>query len=203
MQLSELGDSAADGDAQEGRSLGCWKFYCPAPSARKLNQKGQTSMVPLLGAPVTNIPSEGPSSTWTCPVHKRTQHEESSIIHVYLRSRSWFHTDLLFWRNFLVAQTVKNLPAMQKNQVQSLGWEDPLEKEMAPHSSILAWKIPWMEETGRLQSMGSQRHDWSDLAFIFLILSQKLCLEILNPTCLYYGTLPSKFRLMTSGLPWW
>ena len=60
-----------------------------------------------------------------------------------------------------MAQTVKNLPAMQKNQVQSLGWEDPLEKEMAPHSSILAWKIPWMEETGRLQSMGSQRvgHD--------------------------------------------
>ena len=74
MQLSELGDSVADGDAEKGRSLGCWKFYCPDPSARKLNQKGQTSMVPLLGAPATNIPSEGPSSTWTCPVHKRTQH---------------------------------------------------------------------------------------------------------------------------------
>ena len=60
-----------------------------------------------------------------------------------------------------MAQTVKNLPAMQENQVRSLGREDPLEKEMATHSSILAWKIPWTEETGRLQSMGSQRvgHD--------------------------------------------
>ena len=56
---------------------------------------------------------------------------------------------------------VKSLPAMQKTQVRSLGREDPLEKEMETHSSILAWKIPWMEESGRLQSMGSQRvrHD--------------------------------------------
>ena len=61
----------------------------------------------------------------------------------------------------LVAQTVKRLPTMQETGVQSLGWEDLLEKEMATHSSILAWKIPWMEEPGRLQSMGSQRvgHD--------------------------------------------
>ena len=61
----------------------------------------------------------------------------------------------------LVAQKVKNLPAMQETQVQSLGREDPLEKGMATHSSILAWRIPWTEETGRLQSMGSQkvRHD--------------------------------------------
>ena len=61
----------------------------------------------------------------------------------------------------LVAQLVKNLPAIQETRVQSLGWEDPLEKEMAAHSSSLAWKIPWMEEPGRLQSMGSLRvgHD--------------------------------------------
>ena len=52
---------------------------------------------------------------------------------------------------------VKNLPAMQETWVRSLGWEDPLEKEMAAHSSILAWKTPWMEEPGRLQSIGSQR----------------------------------------------
>ena len=52
---------------------------------------------------------------------------------------------------------VKNLPAMKKTQDRSLGWEDPLEKAMAPHSSTLAWKIPWTEELGRLQSMGSQR----------------------------------------------
>ena len=61
----------------------------------------------------------------------------------------------------LVAQSVKNLPAAQETWVQSLGWEDPLEKEMATHSSILAWKISWTEEPGGLQSMGSQRvgHD--------------------------------------------
>ena len=57
----------------------------------------------------------------------------------------------------LVAQTVKNLPAMRETQVQSLGCEDPLEKEMATHSSTLAWKIPWTEEPGRLQSLQSQR----------------------------------------------
>ena len=57
----------------------------------------------------------------------------------------------------LVAQLVKNLPAMWETWVQSLSWEDPLEKEMAIHSSILAWKIPWTEEPGGLQSTGSQR----------------------------------------------
>ena len=56
-----------------------------------------------------------------------------------------------------MAQTVKHLPTMLESQVQSLGWEVPLEKEIAPHSSILAWRIPWMEEPGRLQSTGLQR----------------------------------------------
>ena len=56
-----------------------------------------------------------------------------------------------------MAQMVKNLPAMQETQVRFLDWEDPLEKEMATHSSILAWKTPWTEEPGGLQSMGSQR----------------------------------------------
>ena len=61
----------------------------------------------------------------------------------------------------MVVQRLKRLPAMWETWVRSLGREDPLEKEMAPHSSILAWKIPWTEEPGRLQSMGSQRvrHD--------------------------------------------
>ena len=63
----------------------------------------------------------------------------------------------LVTRTSLVAQMVKCLPAMRETRVQSLGWGDLLEKEMATHSSILAWKIPWMEEPGRLQSMGSQR----------------------------------------------
>ena len=56
----------------------------------------------------------------------------------------------------LVMQMVKNLPAMQETWVRSLGWEDPLEKEMATHFSILAWRIPCTEELGRLQSMGLQ-----------------------------------------------
>ena len=58
----------------------------------------------------------------------------------------------------LVTQLVKNLPAMRETWVQFLGWEDPLEKEMATHSSILAWKIPWTEEPVGLQSTGSQRY---------------------------------------------
>ena len=65
-------------------------------------------------------------------------------------------------RMMLMAQGVKKPPAMQETQVQSLGWEDPQEEEMATHSSILSWKISWTEEPGGLQSMGSQRvrHDW-------------------------------------------
>ena len=59
----------------------------------------------------------------------------------------------IYWA-YLVAQRLKCLPAIQETWVQSLGWEDPLEKEMATHSSILAWRIPWMEEPGGLQSMG-------------------------------------------------
>ena len=60
-----------------------------------------------------------------------------------------------------MAQLVKSLPAMQETWVQFLGWEDPLEKEMATHSSIVVWEIPWIEEPGRLQSLGLQRvgHD--------------------------------------------
>ena len=61
----------------------------------------------------------------------------------------------------LIAQWGKNMSEIQQTQVQFLGWEDPLEKEMATHSSSLAWRIPWMEEPGGLQSVGSQRvrHD--------------------------------------------
>ena len=58
-----------------------------------------------------------------------------------------------------VVQTVKNLPAMQETQVQSLGWEDPLEKGIATHSSILVWRIPWTEEPGGFQGLQRVRHD--------------------------------------------
>ena len=68
---------------------------------------------------------------------------------------------LILIMDFSGGAVVKNLPAMQETWVQSLGWEDPLEKEVATHSSTLAWRIPWREEPGRLQSMGLQRvgHD--------------------------------------------
>ena len=66
---------------------------------------------------------------------------------------------------------VKRLPTMQETWVQSLGWEDLLEKEMATHSSILVWKIPWTEEPGRLLSMGLQsRTRLSDFTFTFMII---------------------------------
>ena len=76
----------------------------------------------------------------------------STVLLVPIFSKKWAS---------LVAQMVKCLPAVWETQVRSLVWEDPLEKEMATHSSTLAWKIPWTVEPGRLQSMGSQRvrHD--------------------------------------------
>ena len=69
--------------------------------------------------------------------------------------------DMGLFDPWVVAQTVKHLPAMWETQVRSLGWEDPLEQEIAIYSSFLAWKIPWMEERGGLQSMRLQRvgHD--------------------------------------------
>ena len=77
---------------------------------------------------------------------------------------------IIFFRTCLVAQMVKCLPMMWETWVRSLScWQDPLEKEMATHSSTLAWKIPWMEEPGRLQSTGLQRvrHDWATSLSLF------------------------------------
>ena len=71
----------------------------------------------------------------------------------------WWWLSILVLPPALIAQSVKTLPAMQETWVRFLGWEDPLEKEMASHSSILAWRIPWTEEPGRLQSIGSQESD--------------------------------------------
>ena len=88
------------------------------------------------------------------------------------------HRKSVLVATILVAQTVKHLPAMQQTRVQPLGLEDPLEKEVATHSSTLAWKIPWMEEPGDRQSMGSQRvgHNWlTSLSFFFVFFSYALC----------------------------
>ena len=89
------------------------------------------------------------SSISTVPVTLKAKNDRSAA----LFGQIFFNYFLMF--SSLVAQMVKLLPAMQETRVQSLGWGDPLEKEMATHSSILAWKIPWMEEPGRLQYMGS------------------------------------------------
>ena len=110
------------------------------------------------------------------------------LVQVYLRyiinfislmSEKWtiFNPFRHLWAS-LVAQTVKNLPAMQETGVWSLGQEDPLEKEMATHSSVLAWRISWTEKPGRLQSMGSQRvrHDWVTNAFMFTFKPHHTCI---------------------------
>ena len=88
----------------------------------------------------------------------------------YFLKRSSGALSLQFPQTSLVAQTVKRLSTMQETRVQSLGWEDPLEKEMATHSSTVAWKIPWTEEPGKLQPMGSQRvgHDWATSLTLYI-----------------------------------
>ena len=81
-----------------------------------------------------------------------------------------WHGYKIYWAS-VIAQSVKNPPAMQETQIRSLSWEDPLEKKMATHSRILAWRIPWTEEPGGLQSIGSRRvrHGWAELVTLSLL----------------------------------
>ena len=89
--------------------------------------------------------------------------KDAAVVPQYLTHSGFMMRFFLLLLASLVAQTIKHLPAMWETHARSLGWEDPLEKEMAIHSSILAWKIPGIEEPGRLQSMWSQRvkHDYA------------------------------------------
>ena len=94
-----------------------------------------------------------------------------------------------YWAS-LVVQMVKHLPTVQETQVRSLGWEDPLEKEIATYSSTPDWKVPWMKEPGRLQSMGSQGvgHDWETSLFFHFhsnISSASPCSPLLKGLKLY------------------
>ena len=94
------------------------------------------------------------TSTCLSPVHAQRWARIGEVRQVEPKGLPWvsaFNRYLLY--EVLVAQMVQNLLAMQETWVQSLGWEDPLEKGMATHCSILAWRIPWTEEPGRLQSM--------------------------------------------------
>ena len=136
-----------------------------------------------------------PSPTWNLPLSQiySDKHKcvEMNMKTFYYNSRSFrwrvSFTQLVceIWKQLLnlktirlcstnislVAQTVKRLPTMWETWVPSLGREDPLERETATHSSTLAWKIPWMEEPGRLQSMGSRRvgHDWATSLSLYLL----------------------------------
>ena len=108
-------------------------------------------------------------------------------------------------RHFLlVAQRLKHLPAMWETWVQSLGWKDPLEKEMATHSSILAWRIPWMEEVGGLQSMGHKESDTTErfhctslhFTSLHFLLRRKVITNLDNILKSRDITLPTKVRLV-------
>ena len=113
----------------------------------------------------------------------------------------WF---IRCYRASLVAQMVKHLPAVRETQVWSLGEEDPMEKETATHSSILAWKIPWTEEPGRLPSMGSQRvrHDWAtSLSLtIWTFVGKVMSLLFNTPSRFVIAFLPRSKHLLISWL---
>ena len=103
-------------------------------------------------------------SPWVCtlsqsqPLHNR----RTSYLNVkeyLILAAIWMDLEIIITRASLVAQMVKNLPTMQETQVQPLGWEDPLEKGMATHSSSLAWRIAWIEEPGGLQSIGCEESE--------------------------------------------
>ena len=107
---------------------------------------------------------------WSMPIH--LGHDLVTEQQIHLGGLFFFKVNTNYYRASLVAQMVKNLPAMWETCVWSLSQEDPLEKGMATHSSILAWRIPWTEEPGELQSMVLQRvkHDWAPNTHYYRIL---------------------------------
>ena len=124
---------------------------------------------------VTSLSNQASHSRWASEKVGKALQQRNAIsywqsLHCLLNSTRplWFAAqgneceDVRLWTS-LVAQTVRRLPTMQETEVWSLGREDPLEREIATHSSTLAWKIPWTEEPGRLQSMALQRagYDWA------------------------------------------
>ena len=114
-----------------------------------------------------------------------------SKFHPFLSSQVLFVSHLSYCGASLVAQMVKNLPAMRETWVQFLDRKDPPEKRMATHSSILAWRIPWIEEPGGLQFMGSHRvgHDWMTY--------------ILSHTYTYFGVWHGEWNFPDQGLNYW
>ena len=120
---------------------------------------------------------------WQATVHGVTRVGHDWAVHACFKHCESLHTcNIQYYTSTisLVAQFVKNLPAVQETQVQFLGWEDPLEKEMAIHSSIVAWRIPWTEEPGGLQSMGFARVGHDLLAKLLLLLYFNLKMNKIN-----------------------
>ena len=156
----------------------------------------------LVAQSVKNLPAlqetRGQSLVWEDPLEKEIATHSSILARKIswavepggLQSMGWQRVGHdwvaeLNWTDFIfpasmVAQMVKSLPALQENGVRSLCWKDPLEKEIATHSSILAWKIPWTEEPGKLPSMGLQRvrQDWATSHSSFLLISYLRLLQI-------------------------
>ena len=131
--------------------------------------------------------------------HWNIQRRITNDHHVYIISE--YYSSILPCKASLIAQLVKNLPAVQETQVWSLGWEDPLEKEMVTHSSILAWKISWTEEPGGLQFMGLQRirHNWETNTYLLTSPAKTWVLYIFQSSTLYHF---SKGFLTQSGWIW-
>ena len=137
---------------------------------RKLHKSGLTEIIPF----ILSYQSEA-STSWVPQCSPLGVASAWRLLDLRYYSLSWVPSGLTdssldgwnrWWQwhpCLLIQQMVKNLPAMQETWVQSLGWEDPLEKGMATHSSILAWRIPWTQEPSSLQSMESQwvRYDWA------------------------------------------
>ena len=142
---------------------------CSERSSHKLPSCLTVSSHPSWQVHVSSLGKKGKhrvgTNTWSIPAH--TEFLITSPPTTFRSDHAYLHVWPTSVRASLVAQPIKNLPTMQETWVQSLGWEDPLEEEMATHFSILAWRIPWIEEPGRLQSMGSQRirHDWATKTF--------------------------------------
>ena len=139
-------------------ALGCWGYTYTHNKNIFKNKEPNANLFSIVVISITNVCLGDFKSYWWYQNDINSRGRCLLKKTGFLTKRIWI-LDLAS----LVAQRVKRLPAMQETRVWFLGQEDPLEKEIATHSSILAWKIPWMEKPGRLQSMGSQRvgHDWA------------------------------------------
>ena len=126
-------------------------FPCDSDGKESACNAGDLGLIPGLG----RSPGEGKGYPLQ---YSGLENSMDCIVHGVAKSQtrlSDFHFTSVFKWAFLIVQSIQTLPAMQETRGRSLGQEDPLEKEMATHSSILAWRILWAEEHGRLQSMGS------------------------------------------------